>query len=435
MPNINHRRAIDLLLSSIYQNHESGYRHAFMFGPPGSPMWQHSRGTEILYDRGTLVEACLFVRSNGPAFLKFHAVEAIRSMLTNFVSDHFWHIDNEMFLQKFEGSLLDKLSDETKEALAEALGASKIFDPDNATSLFPLVPIRVDKEFEGDNFLLSSCSSLTSQQLGHPDYEKFDPSHFPPIADASGLKESPTSWLCIHSPTVDAARKMKRAILGAIALAPRIEYRHQFTGRHVFGGICTFSHEGTSYSYGDAHTPALSEDIIIDAADHAWLKVIDDKLDAADKSTRKQLFALEYFFRSWSQSPSERFATLCMSLDAIFGDSNQATQSVVDHVKSTMSADIPDDRIRLLMKLRASVIHGGAPDVYDSSKYARYYKSFGADPIRDLDLVVAECLRRTIFGEAFRVQYNPHAELIAKLQKEGRYPTSVEDGSIFIEST
>jgi hypothetical protein len=64
------------------------------------------------------------------------------------------------------------------------------------------------------------------------------------------------------------------------------------------------------------------------------------------------------------------------------------------------------------LSLRASVIHGGAPDVYDSDSYHRYYENYGDDPIRDLELIAARSLRSVIFAGALVEHPDPYADLI-----------------------
>ena len=49
------------------------------------------------------------------------------------------------------------------------------------------------------------------------------------------------------------------------------------------------------------------------------------------------------------------------------------------------------------MRLRAAVIHGGAPDVYDSSSYAKYFEDYEQDPVRDLERIVVRCLQIVVF--------------------------------------
>jgi hypothetical protein len=49
------------------------------------------------------------------------------------------------------------------------------------------------------------------------------------------------------------------------------------------------------------------------------------------------------------------------------------------------------------LSLRATVVHGGAPDVHDSGKYHQYYATYDADPIVDVETIAAECFRAVIF--------------------------------------
>jgi len=172
-------------------------------------------------------------------------------------------------------------------------------------------------------------------------------------------------------------------------------------------------------------------DLRVTEQDIDWMQLLSGKLGATDKPTRRELKALEYFYRAWPLSPEERFPILCMALDAIFGDANNATQSVVDGISGTLSQDVPEEQLRALLKLRASVIHGGAPDVYDSSKYQKYYKTYRCDPIRDLELLVSACLRERVFQGSLIEYQDPNAELIKVAQSEGRLPKKIEGISIF----
>jgi hypothetical protein len=119
-----------------------------------------------------------------------------------------------------------------------------------------------------------------------------------------------------------------------------------------------------------------------------------------------------------------------MTLDALFGDASHATQAVIDSVRTVIGEHVSQPRLRLLMELRGSVIHGGAPDVYDSRKYARYYEEYGQDPIFDLELVVARCLRKHVFDDALVEHPEPDAHLIAEMQAKGRLPKQLEPNTI-----
>jgi hypothetical protein len=67
--------------------------------------------------------------------------------------------------------------------------------------------------------------------------------------------------------------------------------------------------------------------------------------------------------------------------------------------------------LKLLLKLRASVIHGGAPDVYDSEKYHRYLEIYGDDPILDIELIAARCFRSIIFDNVLGERPDNREEL------------------------
>jgi hypothetical protein len=57
-------------------------------------------------------------------------------------------------------------------------------------------------------------------------------------------------------------------------------------------------------------------------------------------------------------------------------------------------------------------VHGGAPNVYESSSYEKYYETYEDDPTRDLELIVARCLQAVIFGDCFAERPHTYAELI-----------------------
>jgi hypothetical protein len=155
---------------------------------------------------------------------------------------------------------------------------------------------------------------------------------------------------------------------------------------------------------------------IVMEKDHSWLAVLASKLLNTNQDIRRQIRALEYYYRAWPLDASERFPWLFMALDAIFGDAARATEAVVDAIGIHAKGDFKYARLRLLLGLRSSVIHGGAPDVYDSKKYQRYYETYGEDPVHDLELIAAWCLRSLIFGGTLAEHPHPHAELIRAYQ-------------------
>ena len=96
-----------------------------------------------------------------------------------------------------------------------------------------------------------------------------------------------------------------------------------------------------------------------------------------------------------------------MTLDAMFGDFSRATKAVVEALGRFGDSTFDEARLKLLLKFRNSVIHGGAPDVYDFEKYQRYYETYGDDPLFDLEKITAKCLRSVIFEALARASKNP----------------------------
>ena len=418
-------QAIELVLQSMYRTRgEDGLETRFMFGQPGAPSWDKRIGTNLFFRRQKLIHASLYARKHGPAYLKAMSIADIRGLLTKFITENYGYLAGETVFKNFDCSYAEYLTPQTKTQFVEKFVASGIFKTRDILTLYPLVPVTVEDDFDSEPFFLVKPISLNSARIRQDAENWIVPDEYPPVVDPKMKKEKPSSWLGIRSPIVQASNKMKAAILGAVALVPHPNYRHQFSMRHNFGGYCTLEDRSWSVHYGEgAHMPAMSNDIIIRTPDHAWLAILAPKLLAPEKEVQRQVRALEYFYRAWPLDAPERFPWLFMALDAIFGDAGQATQAVVDAIGQHGDTSFDYKRLRLLLSLRASVIHGGAPDVYDSDSYYRYYEIYGDDPIRDLELIAARCLRAKIFGTALVEHPDPHADLI-RAYKEGKLDRS-----------
>lgn len=345
------------------------------------------------------------------------SIGKLESELTEFVAANYYLLAGETFLASFDVSYAVHVSPATKASFASALAASNLFVEPRITTLFPLVPIRVEQPFVTDKFFLGAPGDLPGQLSNALLSCDIVPDSFPPLMAWDGRRETPAAWLGVRAPNLDAARQMRAAVLGAVALLPHHLERYTFSGRAMFGGYATFS-DRWSLAFGDPHTPALMTDLVIDAVDHPWLTVLGNKLASPAKVDKRQLRALEYYYRAWAPDPVRRFPTLFAVIDAIFGDAAAATQSVVDAVGPVMGADYSHDRVRLMLGLRASVIHGGAPNVYESSKYEEYYERYETDATRDLELIVARCLQVVIFPGV--PTERPHTRRDLILRETGR---------------
>lgn len=395
-------------------------RHAFIYNTPGQHSLVGGAGVELYYADVELLRTALYLRQNAAPHLQTLSVSDVEQAITSFVASNFWIIGDEAW----EGCALGAghasdapfaafLSEKAKSGLAAAMGASSLYVEPRDLTVFPLVVVRVEAEFDGPDFFLVGSAGLRPERLPPSvPVEDMASETFPPVADARRTWGRPASWLGIWAGTLEIAKRDRAAVLGALALLPHHMQRYMFTGRTTFGGRCTFSSEGRTTSNSDPHTPPLAEDVVIGPADHAWLNVLAAKLRSPTKAHRRQMRALEYYYRAWAPDPVRRFPTLFGALDAIYGDAGQATQSVIDAVGPVMGSAYDYERLRLLLSLRGSVIHGGAPNVYESRSYHRYYERYEEDATRDLDLIVARCLQGVVFGGAMTERPHTHAAVI-----------------------
>lgn len=434
MPQPIHIEAVERMLTALYASGDT-LLSSFLFGKPGTPHWDRRFGTEIFVRRKDYIRALLFVRQNGAPYLRAISISDLWSMVTQFLTDNFWYVLGGGFAGRHNCSYAEQIAIKDKIALADALAKSAMFEPRFELTLYPLLPIRVTANFESECFFLLNAADLSTAQLPHGiSAGDLDPSQFPPVMNWEGRKRLTTSWLGVRSPLPLVSHKMASAILGAVALTPLPRERHLFSGRAMFGGQCTITDTSCIISGDDdPHTPPMMHDIVLTEADHGWLAILATLLYASDKHSHTQLRALEYFYRAWFLDPHERFPALCMSLDSLVGVSQGHTSAAVKYVKSVVDTVIDDDRLRLLMRVRGAVIHGAAPDVYDSENYEKYYVDYETDPIRDLELIVAKCLREAIFGATLKYHPDPNTELLASIQAKGRLPARLDESCIIVE--
>lgn len=419
-----HRITTELILGSIHNDvGDDGMMHAFFFEKPGVPSFGlGGMGTEIFYSKKGITLAALYARRHGPAYLRALSVSDIRSLLTNFVQENFWYISEEVFDDFSAGSYATKISQRTKTLLADKLEHSRIFKPEQKLSLFPLVTVRVSECFSSPVFFMRQPETL-SNEIDPRLRPWLDGSTYPPLKETQAKKQYPASWLGVRSPNEKAAEKVKAAILGSAALTLTDTYRYMFSGREMWGGVCTMDNR-PSFSFGNAHTPALMNDLLIRPEDNAWLSILSAKLLSDEPINQRQLRALEYFFRAWTLPPHERYPLHCMALEAVFGKRNNSTQAVKDGVRATLGSHIDESRIGDLLKIRGAVVHGQAPDVFDAEEYDTYYNTYSTDPISDLAILSAAALRQHVFDGAMTSQDEPHHEIVAKAKASGRIPKS-----------
>lgn len=396
-----------LLLEATYSIPKDGGSVQFLFGKPGAPASERRMGAEIFFSRGKMIEAALALRDIGPSNLKTTSIPELWAALDRFLTENFWLVCQNNWGRTFDCSFAERVSFEQLTSLAYALSVSDVLAPKRFCSLFPLVPIGVDVDFSSEAFFLCKAQSLTVGHLRVSGIQEFAPDRFPPMNSWNGPTHNPQSWLGIHAYSSTEARRMRNAILGAASMLPSHGQRYLFSHRKMFGGQANFV-SGCTVISDDAHTPPLADDITLRSGDHDWLTRLAGLLQDSSSHARRSLKSLEYVYRAWFLEPVERFPVMFMALDAVFGAVGKANQSAIEGIRSFLRQEYDEKRIRHLLSLRAAVIHGGAPDLYDSNQYFAYFSEYSSDPILDIQEIATLCIQGHIFGETQQVRPNPY---------------------------
>lgn len=401
--------AADLILKAIVRRPE------LESGAGGFQVSRPHSGAEIHIEGSALLDAALFIRRNASAHLRSLSVDDLQQMLVKFMGD-------EMDLFRFNwwslpdgASLADHVTAEERAELALAMDRSPIFAPPQILFLYPVTIANVAAPFRSDHFFLLPPRELPPELARWYDADEVLPEKHPPTPMHVGMTLTDTScWLGVRAPVGEIALRKRNAILGALALLPHPMERYTFSMRVVPPGYMSFGSTATYHS-GAAATPALSEKLALGPEDRGWMETLARLLTSDHGSDGKALLALQYFYRSWVRDPATRVGPLCGALDALFGDRDAATQAMVDAVGRHLGPSFDAARARRLAKLRAGVIHGGAPNIYEASVYHRYYVDYRQDPIRDLEIATAGCLRRRIFGDDMVERPHTHADLVRQI--------------------
>jgi len=387
--------------------------------PPGA--MERNYTVRLFLKPAALTAPALMLKAKGPSYLAAHSMNDIAEMLRKFIYHQYPIVWRETKTEDFDGPLFDLVSAGCRSALVEALEKSSIFRPRLEYTAFPITPLVVKADFDCENFSLIDVHSLTE---GSADQ----------VCEQYLGNEEVGGWLVVKAASVESSKKDRRVVLGALALAMDQQHRHGFTLREVVTGFLRFpTPHSISTSTSGPHTPPIGSPITIENSDHEWLNKLPAILARSSTLAKRHGKALEYYYRAWFMDESDRCFLLFMALDAIFGrDGSGFAVGMKTGIKETLKENIEEKRLDALLRIRNTMLHGGAPDLFASSNYLEYAQKYSTDPSTDVQLVVAKCLRRHIFGE-FRPQENPDAELMQFARTNGLVPSEGDQSAIVRE--
>ncbi|WP_127598178.1 hypothetical protein [Nitratireductor alexandrii] len=386
--------------------------------------WDHAGLTERAFvSSAGIAAAALVLRERGPKHFSDESIAFSIRTLRAFFREHHYIVASELADWPADQSYRAMISDAGKAALAAMLANSCVFNPQSRLLLFPLTPVLVEAPFVGQNFFIVPPDKLTAELPAALQRLDLVTTQMPPLRREGRAVEPVGSWLGARGPSDNTAKKIKRIVLGALALAPIYRERYGFVLRPSVRNYLSVHREIVVVT-SNPHTPPLADGLRIRVCDHVWLRILDSIIASSEKLERSKRNALDYFFRGWFLDPVERCPIMFMALEALFENrEGQATQRLREGMLTTLDAGHALPQINKMIALRNSVIHGGSPDVFASSIYQKYWSRFGTDISIDLEVATAKCLRKHVFGDAFVPQGDPHEELVAEHRALGHLPT------------
>ncbi len=352
-------------------------------------------------------------KNNSYPYIKRRHEEIIKEYLQDFFpSLHvYWFIKDAVLSMPFKGSFYEQVSGMELKTLSTyfAIKCSIVFR--SSLSIYPSSTIDVENDYYtkgGKIFLVKSLFPGIRSFLKDSDAIIEAPNLYPPTFDRNSIlqKVEVASWLGIKAQPEDHDR-LKRIVLGAISLNLHNRWRKTFTARtDVISDVMRFDYGVCSQSFTQPLTPPIHTNIIISEKDCKWLKILDSKLLSQKSSDVQEMKALEWYHKSWFETDQlTEYGHLFATLSALFQDdrSEKLKKNILQELKIDSNNELEIRRLNLLYKIRNKLVsHPDPVEAQDLNEYVEYQRKFG-DPIQNLRVITAMCLRSKIFGDTIVV--------------------------------
>ena len=371
---------------------------SFISPPQGQHSFVGGMGRKLFFDTRGLAVVSLQLRKIGPDYLKFLSAGEISSELTRFLTNNFWCF-GILSLVNFDGSLADACSVEQLTQFANEFRSSDLITPSQQTTLFPLSTVNVTTPIKYDLFAITNnqfdgLDALISNEI--VSYLRITDDD---VVSTMVGNQRISGWLVVLSNHYNEALRLRSAVLGCLAASQPLKERSLFNNSEVCGGHLHINKGRVNVSFAEQHTPSLFSQIEVNAETMDQLNGLAECLLGDIRTKNRYLSCLAYFYRAWFLNEIERFPTHCMALEALASEIGNETNQIISFVRSLAGDSFDDSRLRKLLGLRGAVIHGGAPGVYESSKYEKYVEHYRADPIIDLEIIVTSCINHVVLKQ------------------------------------
>lgn len=217
------------------------------------------------------------------------------------------------------------------------------------------------------------------------------PGQFPPLRDAPGkvLLGANDSWLGCYAKNEAAGESALRRIAGALFLAldPNkalaIAAAKQPAGLfYLRDGHCTQKSKAFSLPY-------LFQPVNVTSSTTEFVRTV----TRAAVSDSRLAVMLECCGAAWTLPERDRFMQLSSAIDGLFGKQGSVGKSIREGIKThAIGIGDPEERARLLLSIRNSLVHGEAFDLAHCKDYLTYLEKFEVSPARDQLSVLRACV-------------------------------------------
>lgn len=214
---------------AAYHREQDGTRLAEQVSPVQlKSRWEFARIQSVIFlDTAALSDVAYCVRLVGPRYLTALSISQVTSLLRDIVRENYWRAERDWPANK-GGHLI--LEDADIDPVCNCF-LQKIVSPPIIRFLFPLTSLKVDRAYKFNTWSLLPPSELTRSLSGIARLDRLKTDQMPMFCD-EGVRGLPVNcWLSISSPAKEHAQKLKRIVLGAIALSPLRRDRHLFSLR------------------------------------------------------------------------------------------------------------------------------------------------------------------------------------------------------------
>ncbi|EDQ34038.2 hypothetical protein HPDFL43_06275 [Hoeflea phototrophica DFL-43] len=376
----------------------------------------------IYSEPSSLILASLFLREKQNRIFDAVPISTIDSFIDEVFCNEIYDFVSKRHHLERDNCYFDSFNSDDLTKFVGSIGCRIFNGPPPKTYSFPVSCLNVSSPYHGDEFYI-----LNEEEVDHGREDGV-------IANSIN-DQTVDGWVGFSAPFTEVAQKHKRIVMAAVSLRLGRTERTQKTIAQPPNGFLTHGiAEDLSWSTSTEHAPQLGYQINIETEDHYWLGKIDGLISSDTKPDRRTRKSLEYFYYGWFRSDNERVPFNFMAIDALFGQGSGPTGfKIKTGIMNNIGQIIDENRLDQIILIRNLFVHGACPDIYDSSIYKDYIKTYGFDPTVDIDYITASCLRRFIFGENFKIQPNPYYDDLEKLKTRGIFPTKSLHNPIITE--